>query len=387
MYAQTNQQGDVVVLIEQIRNVMPGQNSNGFVVPTTAEKNYFGDLITKIMTNQFDSISTKADLYGYSFIRWYNIPTAETLYILKENNPIIRGWGTYISNPQGTLNCTIEAPHPIWDTKSWRLAILDFLKLKAQWFIMAGTHRYANSDNSSDVAHATQTIFHKTHQTIVTDMAIQIHGFSKSDGDHPGYPDVVISSGILYPQSLLFTIKSSYESEGMTAGVYSISTQSSLSDLAATTNKQGQWSYSNGKLFIHIEHDTPIRTDSTKTTKAVQALYQALVEPTVIQDNEATTPSSIYLSQNFPNPFNPSTSITFHVPAVKTSHHSGNAHVMVKVYDASGKEVTTVINEQMSAGTYTRSWDAGREQLSSGMYFLSLIVEEQQQVRKILFIQ
>lgn len=73
-------------------------------------------------------------------------------------------------------------------------------------------------------------------------------------------------------------------------------------------------------------------------------------------------PLSYSLSQNFPNPFNPSTSIKFSI------QDPGN--VELKIYDVLGKEVTTLVNGYKEAGNYTESFDASR--LSNGVYLYKI---------------
>ncbi len=72
--------------------------------------------------------------------------------------------------------------------------------------------------------------------------------------------------------------------------------------------------------------------------------------------------SSYSLSQNFPNPFNPSTRISFNLPA--------NSFVTLKVFDVIGREIATVVSEELQAGSYTRDWNA--YSMPSGVYFYSL---------------
>lgn len=74
-------------------------------------------------------------------------------------------------------------------------------------------------------------------------------------------------------------------------------------------------------------------------------------------------PVGFNLSQNFPNPFNPSTNIRFSLP------ESGN--VSLNVYDVSGKEVAELLNEFTVKGNYEIKFDAS--QLSSGIYFYKLV--------------
>lgn len=83
---------------------------------------------------------------------------------------------------------------------------------------------------------------------------------------------------------------------------------------------------------------------------------------TVDVNDDVVENLSYKLDQNYPNPFNPSTAITFSVP------EAGN--VSLKIYDMLGREVATLINGSMNAGSHTVSFNA--ENLSSGMYLYTL---------------
>ena len=73
-------------------------------------------------------------------------------------------------------------------------------------------------------------------------------------------------------------------------------------------------------------------------------------------------PVSYGLSQNYPNPFNPSTKIEFQIPT--------DGSVSVKIFDMSGKEVSSLLNEFKSAGYYSINFNASA--LSSGTYFYTI---------------
>lgn len=88
-------------------------------------------------------------------------------------------------------------------------------------------------------------------------------------------------------------------------------------------------------------------------------------------------PSGYDLSQNYPNPFNPSTSINFDIPEV------GN--VSLKLFDLSGKEVGTIINEVKTAGYYTVNYNASS--LPSGMYFYTLQSNNFSATKKMMLIK
>lgn len=88
-------------------------------------------------------------------------------------------------------------------------------------------------------------------------------------------------------------------------------------------------------------------------------------------------PSRFELSQNYPNPFNPSTKISFDLPV------GGNAELVV--FDMSGSEVATLVNENLPAGYYTIDFNASS--LSSGVYFFRLVAGDNVATRKMALIK
>ncbi len=84
---------------------------------------------------------------------------------------------------------------------------------------------------------------------------------------------------------------------------------------------------------------------------------------------EKSIPSYFYLGQNYPNPFNPSTTISYNVPS---SINSNPVHVVLKVYDLLGREVTTLVNELKQAGEYNIAFSTSNSSLSSGVYIYTL---------------
>ena len=97
------------------------------------------------------------------------------------------------------------------------------------------------------------------------------------------------------------------------------------------------------------------------------------IDETVIKQ----LPSEFKLSQNFPNPFNPSTKIRFTVPRDVRGERQ---EVILKVYDVLGNKVAALVNEEKPAGIYEVEFSAiggsdfGRDvdKLTSGIYFYQL---------------
>lgn len=97
----------------------------------------------------------------------------------------------------------------------------------------------------------------------------------------------------------------------------------------------------------------------------------------VESENSEVVPKKFSLEQNFPNPFNPTTNISYSV--------SEFGLVNIKVYDILGKEVATLVNEEKPAGRYVVEFDAS--DLSSGMYIYTLRANGYSNSKKMLLMK
>ncbi|MBL0106982.1 MAG: T9SS type A sorting domain-containing protein [Ignavibacteria bacterium] len=102
-----------------------------------------------------------------------------------------------------------------------------------------------------------------------------------------------------------------------------------------------------------------------------------------INSNEQLTASDYKLEQNFPNPFNPETTIKYSV--------SRKSFVQIKVYDISGKLINSLVAKELSAGSYSAVWngkDITGNNVSSGIYFYNMTIDGVKSVsRKMLLIK
>jgi photosystem II stability/assembly factor-like uncharacterized protein len=88
-------------------------------------------------------------------------------------------------------------------------------------------------------------------------------------------------------------------------------------------------------------------------------------------------PDAYSLKQNFPNPFNPQTSIDFDIPK--------RTIVKINIYDIAGRYVTTLIDNEYQAGSYRVFWDASS--VSSGVYFYSMQTTEYTMTKRMVLLK
>jgi hypothetical protein len=88
-------------------------------------------------------------------------------------------------------------------------------------------------------------------------------------------------------------------------------------------------------------------------------------------------PDKFALYQNYPNPFNPVTSLKFEVPVLTS--------VKIYLHDILGRELETIVNEQLQPGTYEVKWDGSN--YPSGVYFYTFQANNYKETRKLMLIK
>jgi hypothetical protein len=199
-------------------------------------------------------------------------------------------------------------------------------------------------------------IFSATADTTATDIAI----------------DVFIPVGM--PDSAQFAVAFQGTATGgnWTADNYALGTSSG-------TLQKGQWNTLKYNVAGHIKDGSITKTRGTGTF-ILQVLYANPPKwngrlffdnltlfgiadaPTSVAQNTSGVPHEYQLYNNYPNPFNPSTTIRYSLKQ--------DGVVTLKVYDVLGREVTTLVNEPQKAGSYSVLFDA--KQLASGTYFYTI---------------
>ncbi len=116
------------------------------------------------------------------------------------------------------------------------------------------------------------------------------------------------------------------------------------------------------------------------STKIVAATYGRGVfisDRAVVSVEDEINPRSFTLYNNYPNPFNPSTTIKYQL--------NEYGFVSLKIYDALGREVSTLVNEEKPSGEYIVNFDASN--LASGTYFYTLKTSKHSETKKMILLK
>jgi hypothetical protein len=139
-----------------------------------------------------------------------------------------------------------------------------------------------------------------------------------------------------------------------------------------TTAFDGDWVWDSGFFYKVAARDV----------HGNEGLFADLGPPDIVGVSSEVAPRSVFLRQNFPNPFNPTTTIRFGVDR--------RVRVSIVIYDASGRKVRTLFDEVREPSHYSEVWD-GRDDagtpVATGVYLYRLRAGEIQYARKMLLIK
>jgi len=130
-----------------------------------------------------------------------------------------------------------------------------------------------------------------------------------------------------------------------------------------------------GYIFGGIRVPLPNYTSGSASDRIFKVYVT--YSPVGITQINSEVPSSFSLKQNYPNPFNPNTNIKFNV--------SKAGNVKITVYNAMGREVEQLVNNNLTAGSYEVNWNAAN--MPSGVYFYKFTSENFSDVKKMMLVK
>ena len=288
-------------------NDMPGEDSEGFVKPDSLQLEQWKRMMDLFVSESFiqaeDSLTTHFSNYEMVQLTDTSFSDAE-YYVIREQSPVVYGWGLFAVNPEYQRDVIIAIPHAGFDSYTTQEGVNMFRYLGGRVLSISGTHRCANdeaaisdgtttvcsSDNSSedfkvsDMAHFDSSAFQIAHESIkelsTNVFAINLHGHADSDCE-----DVFLSNGREDdPQTSLQTVRDSLIAYGVDAAMTG---DGSSCTLAGTTNVQGRFingssnpaddqPASNTGYFFHVEQSGDIRRQFMQYKYVIQAFAELI---------------------------------------------------------------------------------------------------------------
>ncbi|MFA5403737.1 MAG: Omp28-related outer membrane protein [Ignavibacteria bacterium] len=201
---------------------------------------------------------------------------------------------------------------------------------------------------------------------------------------------IVTESNLVYPQNFYAACGTAgYHNDYVHAHVvkhvvnapYGDSLTSNAWNTGVTISKQISFTlpshiiYNNADFVVFVYKNGSPLSSNAAVQNAEDAPVASFTLTGVEKSNEIV--NDYYLGQNYPNPFNPMTNIRFNV--IK------DGFTTLKVYDISGKEVVTYLNQFIKAGQYNVDFNGAN--LSSGVYFYNLTSGDYSDTKKMILVK
>ena len=138
-------------------------------------------------------------------------------------------------------------------------------------------------------------------------------------------------------------------------------------------------------LFTPLNFDGESLEQLSATAGMAQELLDEAYEQLGLERSKSALPKVFSLSQNSPNPFNPSTTISYTIP-----DEQGEVKVILSVFNLRGQLVKSLVNSSQVAGAYNINWNGQDEvgrKVSSGVYFYRLRAGDFTSTRKMVVLK
>ncbi len=277
---------DLVSFADGLRAGMPGEGSGGYVPPEPAEVAGFLQAVDEALAGHAPAADSALSAFGYDVVYAVDRTLGDSLLFVVERSPIQRGWGTYVWNERREATpATLQVDHPLHDLDTPQLAARLYVDCRCRGLFIAGTHRYANPDDVSDMARAMASIFQALHEHLAArdSVAVSIHGFAAASHSPPtSESDAVVSNGATSAGTLgwslsALALRDTLRDRGYVAGL--VAHDSGYTDLTGSPNPQGH--YSNDTFgfgrWVHIEMARPVRETPTARDAVAAAISAWLV--------------------------------------------------------------------------------------------------------------
>jgi hypothetical protein len=279
----------------------PGRDDRQYVDPTPV-LNSFRHMAAALAWGDVRAAARQAAKLGYEVIEFTDVDTNREYYVLRENLAAIealRGWGSYVVNPQSKVDAIVEVPHPLADMHTPEVGGQIFAECEARGLLLAGAHR-----DKADVPDLVDSIFHQVHAAWIGPLAQvtawQIHGFAAPKHKFPVGTQVVTSTGDGSVVPAITALDTTLDERGMTSYVFTELDSAhddnkqvngevpgvTFRSLAAAKNEQGRLSRSLGGSFVHIELEGTVRADRKTRLEAGSAIALAMASAPRGEDSD-----------------------------------------------------------------------------------------------------
>ncbi|MBN1466510.1 T9SS type A sorting domain-containing protein [candidate division KSB1 bacterium] len=188
---------------------------------------------------------------------------------------------------------------------------------------------------------------------------------------------VVFSCSLLSAQAVHVSWSANPEPDVKYYGIFRASSSDSETEIAQVAAAEQEY-MDRTIAYGNVYYYRVIAVDSANNVSEFSDPVRILVD---IQSSSATAafPAEFKLEQNHPNPFNPTTTLTYSV--------AEPAHVSLVIYDVLGRKIRSLVEEHKAPGIHTKIWDARDElgnAVTTGLYFARFVAGSYAETRRLV---
>lgn len=280
--------------IDDVKLKIPGERSEKFIEPSSADRSKFENLIVYVLENNIPAAILLSKSVNYEILNLKDKTDGKFYILIREKSTGFRALGTYVIDLRYKRNVVIEVPHPLFDSETPEEGGKILKGIEARGLFISGTHRCANRKESmctgktaacgnsspfkvSDAGHYPNNFFQSAHKATLNmsrkPIAISLHG------NNDDVPDILLSDGTEIKSNSASLVNRLSRQLATNVGSCNLSTDKNF-NLCGTTNIQGI--LSNGAtgcsrlatkssgLFLHIEQHINIRRNPTRLINALK---------------------------------------------------------------------------------------------------------------------
>lgn len=255
-------------LAARVLEAAPGRDSRGYRPPDAGDRRDFQDAVRRAGGGSVEAADSALAAFRYDAAVAVEAGTGDSILVVAERVPIARGWGTYVRRLSPGASADVHVDHPHFDLDTPWVALRLYRQCRCRWLFLAGTHRYANPDDVSDMARSESSVFQGLWERVADSaaVAVSVHGFAADNHEEPiRSSDIVLSNGGTAPgEGLAATDAARRLRDSLRAGGWAVGLagdDDGYEGLAGTVNPQGQYAnrtFGHGR-WVHLELARPLR--------------------------------------------------------------------------------------------------------------------------------
>ena len=283
--SQKTQPDNFNKFIQELVIQMPGTNSDIYSVPTESDLVEWNKVLSLFRSHSLDSCKYFLGRYNYELLSMKDASTGDIYDIIKEKNPVRKGWGTFIYNRNHKKRLYIHINHPLDDAHALIIGTEIFRSLKGEWLLIAGTSRRSILGKlTADVGRVKKSIFERTHEMLsdLTHVTLSLHSYDENSFPYPiSATDAIISNGKTSDEQwgisqISLAFRDSLRAAGFNCGLAMY--DSGYARLSGGWNYQGIFSNDSAGFghWIYLELSKKIRERPSEYHKLITAIDRAL---------------------------------------------------------------------------------------------------------------